>query len=235
MTDRKLRVTVNRVTSLYAGFFDVNRYELEVERHDGGIDTLIRDVMERGDSVAVLGYDPSRDEVVLVNEFRPGLLAAGDYPFTDSLAAGVIEKGESPLDAAVREMKEETGLELHDPRIIHPGAYVSSGGTSERIVIVFGNVDTSGAGGVHGNPEEHEDILTVVLPADEFIDRARRGDIDDMKTLVAAYWLAEYREKRSRGGVRSMSFDAEPRARRSDRHIAACVRRSHRRRSMRRS
>src|SRR5690606_8503337 len=83
----------NRVTSLYAGFFDVNRYELEVERHDGGIDTLIRDVMERGDSVAVLGYDPSRDEVVLVNEFRPGLLAAGDYPFTDSLAAGAIEKG----------------------------------------------------------------------------------------------------------------------------------------------
>ena len=198
MTDRKLRVTVNRKTPLYAGFFEVNRYELDVERHDGGVDTVIRDVMERGDSVAVLGYDPSRDEVVLVNEFRPGIFAAGDYPFTDNLAAGAISKGESPIDAAVREMKEETGLELRDPRIIHPGAYVSSGGTSERIVIVFGIVDTAGAGGMHGNPEEHEDILTVMLPAEEFIARARRGDITDLKTLVAAYWLKEYREDRSR-------------------------------------
>lgn len=197
MTHRRLRVTVNRVTPLYAGFFDVNRYELEVERHDGGMQTLVRDVMERGDSVAVLGYDPSRDEVVLVNEFRPGLLVAGDYPFTDTLAAGVIAKGESPLDAAVREFEEETGLELREPRIVHPGAYVSSGGTSERIVIVFGTVDTAGAGGVHGNPDEHEDILTVVLPADDFITRARSGDITDMKTLVAAYWLAEYRAGRS--------------------------------------
>lgn len=197
MTHRRLRVTVNRVTPLYAGFFDVNRYEIEVERHDGGVQTLVRDVMERGDSVAVLGYDASRDEVVLVNEFRPGILVAGDYPFTDNLAAGVIAKGESPLDAAVREIKEETGLELRDPRVIHPGAYVSSGGTSERIVIVFGSVDTGGAGGVHGNPDEQEDILTVVLPADEFIDRARRGDITDLKTLVAAYWLAQHRQERA--------------------------------------
>ncbi|HEX6994541.1 MAG TPA: NUDIX domain-containing protein [Gammaproteobacteria bacterium] len=185
------------MTPLYAGFFDVNRYEIEVERHDGGVQTLVRDVMERGDSVAVLGYDASRDEVVLVNEFRPGILVAGDYPFTDNLAAGVIAKGESPLDAAVREIKEETGLELRDPRVIHPGAYVSSGGTSERIVIVFGSVDTGGAGGVHGNPDEQEDILTVVLPADEFIDRARRGDITDLKTLVAAYWLAQHRQERA--------------------------------------
>jgi ADP-ribose pyrophosphatase len=68
---------------------------------------------------------------------------------------------------------------------------VSSGGTSEKISLVYGTVDTRGAGGVHGNAAEQEDILTVVLPATAFIDRVRSGEIGDLKTLVAGYWFAE--------------------------------------------
>lgn len=56
-------------------------------------------------------------------------------------------------------------------------------------------VDTTAAGGVHGKVDEQEDILTVVLPAPEFIDRVRRGEITDLKTMVAGYWLAEYRSR----------------------------------------
>lgn len=193
MTKRKLDTTILRVTPLHAGFLKVNRYEIEVERHEGGFRRLTWEVMERGHAVAVLGYDPARDAVVLVNEIRPGVLTAGDYPYTDNLVAGAMNETETPLRAAVREMKEETGLELRDPVLVHPGAFVSSGGTSEKIAIVFGIVDTSEAGGVHGNPDEQEDILTVILPAQEFIDRTRRAEIADLKTLVAGFWLAEYR------------------------------------------
>lgn len=192
---RRLKATIRKVTPLYAGFLKVNRYEIEAEKHAGGVRQLTWEVMERGDAVAVLGHDPGRDEVVLVNEIRPGLLATGDYPYADNLVAGGISENETALEAAVREMKEETGLELRDPILIHPGAYVSSGGTSERITLVFGHVDTSQAGGVHGNASEQEDILTVVMPAQEFIDRARRGEITDLKTLLAAYWLAERRRQ----------------------------------------
>jgi hypothetical protein len=62
---------------------------------------------------------------------------------------------------------------------------------------VFGLVDSTQAGGVHGSPDEHEDILTVVLSADEFIARTTRAEITDLKTLVAGYWFADYRAKRS--------------------------------------
>ncbi|HEU4625479.1 MAG TPA: NUDIX domain-containing protein [Steroidobacteraceae bacterium] len=193
MSTRKMHAAIRDRTALHEGFLKVYRYEFEVERHAGGTDRLTREVMERGNAVAVLGHDPGRDEIVLVNEFRPGLMVSGEYPFGDNLVAGVIDGGESPLAAAVREMREETGLELREPLLIHPGAYVSSGGTSERIALVYGIVDTAGAGGIHGAPDESEDILTVVLPAQTFIDRVHAGEIADMKTLLAGYWLAARR------------------------------------------
>src|ERR1700723_2251471 len=180
---------------LHEGFLRVYQYEFDVEKHGGGITRISREIMERGNAVAVLGHDPSRNEVVLGNEFRPGVMVAGDYPYRDNLIAGVIEKSETALQAAVREMREETGLALSNPVLIHSGAYVSSGGTSEKISIVYGAVDTGLAGGVHGNATEHEDILTVVLPAKVFIDRVRSGDINDLKTLVAGYWFADRQAK----------------------------------------
>ena len=162
-----------------------------MERHQGGIRQISWEVMERGNAVAVLGHDPRRDEVVLANEFRPGALIAGEYAYRDNLVAGAIENGETALGAAVREMQEEAGLLLSHPVLIHPGAYVSSGGTSEKIALVYGTIDTSAAGGVHGNAAEDEDILTVVVPAKVFVARVRSGEINDLKTLVAGYWFAE--------------------------------------------
>jgi ADP-ribose pyrophosphatase len=194
MTPRKPAARIKGVTPMFEGFLTINRYRLEVDRHQGGVYEVDRLVMERGHAVGVLGYDPVRDEIVLANELRPGMLAAGDGAFADNLIAGGIGADESVIDAAVREMKEETGLELRDPVVVHPGAFVSSGGTSEKIAIVVGFVDTSQAGGVHGHPDEGEDILTVVLSADEFISRVRRAEIKDLKTLVAGYWLAENRD-----------------------------------------
>jgi ADP-ribose pyrophosphatase len=186
---RKIARILER-TPLYEGFLKLYRYRFEIGRHGGGSRIVQWEMMERGNSVGVLGHDPKRDEVVLVNECRPGMLVVGEYPFREQLVAGVIERDESPLAAAEREMQEEAGLRLGDPVLIHPGAFVSSGGTSERIALVYGTVDTSNAGGTFGTGES-EDTLVVVLPAQTLIDRARSGEINDFKTLLAGYWLAE--------------------------------------------
>ena len=199
---RKLTAVIRSRRPLHEGFLRVYQYEFDVEKHSGGIRRTSWEMMERGNAVAVLGHDPDRDEVVLGNEFRPGLMVAGDYPYRDNLVAGTIESNETALEAAVREMLEETGLLLSDPVVIHPGAYVSSGGTSEKIAVVYGTVDTSQAGGVHGNAAENEDIATIVLPAKVFIDRVRSGEINDLKTLVAGYWFAARRQSRKSSGLR---------------------------------
>jgi ADP-ribose pyrophosphatase len=193
MTTRSLTAEITERVALHEGFLRVYRYDFKVDKHAGGSEVVTREVMERGDAVAVLGYDPARDEVVLCNEFRPGVLIAGEAAFRDNLVAGAIDEGETAIDAAVREMREETSLELRDPKVIHRGAFVSSGGTSERIALVFGLLDTTHAGGVHGNAHQSEDILTVVLPAELFVAQVRSGEINDLKTLVAGYWFAEHR------------------------------------------
>jgi ADP-ribose pyrophosphatase len=188
---KHLKAAIHSRTPLHEGFLRVYRYEFDVEQFGGGTRRTTWEMMERGNAVAVLGHDPVRDEVVLINEFRPGVMVAGDYPYRDNLVAGAIESNETALQAAVREMQEEAGLVLSNPILIHSGAYVSSGGTSEKISIVYGTVDTGRAGGVHGNATENEDILTIVVPAKVFIERVRSGDINDLKTLVAGYWFAE--------------------------------------------
>ena len=96
--ERRLTAVVRGVRPLHSGFLRVNHYELEVERHEGGTRVTKWEVMERGNAVAVLGYDPTRDEVVLANELRPGMLAAGEYPFSDNLVAGAIEPNEDALE-----------------------------------------------------------------------------------------------------------------------------------------
>jgi ADP-ribose pyrophosphatase len=193
-TPRQPEARIIRKERVFDGFFKMDELTIEHDRHDGGSMTVKRLIFERGHAVAILGYDPVRDQVLLVNEMRPGLLAAGDYPFNDSLPAGMIDKGEDEITAAKREMREETGLELQNPQMIHPGAYVSSGGTSERLALVFGTVDMAGAGGVHGHASEGEDIKTVILSSDEFIQRAESGALKDMKSLVCAFWLAKNRD-----------------------------------------
>lgn len=190
---QKPRATIVSRTALHEGFLRMYRYRLEVQRRRGGSRHIEWELMERGNSVGVLAWDPVRDEIVLGNECRPAALVVGQEPYRDQLIAGALDAGESALDAAVREMREETGLVLREPRVIHPGAFASSGGTTEKIALVFGLVDAAtAAGAIHGT-DGSEEVLTVVMPADTFLARVRSGEIDDFKTLLAGYWFAQHR------------------------------------------
>ena len=76
MTSRKVDI-LERVTA-FQGYFRVDRYRLRHETFDGGMSAEItREIFERGHAAAALPYDPVRDEVVLLEQFRVGAHAAG--------------------------------------------------------------------------------------------------------------------------------------------------------------
>lgn len=222
MTKKKLEAKIKKSSTEYDGFLKIRKYEIERDKHEGGKEDITWYVMERGHAVGVLAYDPVRDVVVLVNEMRTGVLVDGGEPFTDTIPAGMIDKGETPLDAAIRETKEETGLTLKDAKVIHEKAYVSAGGTSESIALVFGIVDASKAGGVHGKAAEHENIKVIVMKTGEFMRKVKSGEINDLKSMVAAYWLQENKPALQLSYRQSMKaeFEAAARKNRRDEHFA---------------
>ena len=96
MTDDNFQL-IEKTTN-YQGYFRIERYRFRHRLFAGGWSGEIRrEVFERGHAVAVLPYDPERDAVLLIEQFRIGALAAAGMPaWQIEVIAGIIDEGETP-------------------------------------------------------------------------------------------------------------------------------------------
>ena len=155
----------------------------------------IYDVLRRGDAVAIMLYDPDRDSVVLVEQFRLPALYAGLSPWQIEPVAGLVDKDESYEAVARRESQEEAGVQPIG-ELIPIQRYMPSPGDSDEAVMLFcGRVDSCGAAGIHGLPEEHEDIRVVVKTVPELEAMVEAGQIETGHTLIGCYWLLRHRDR----------------------------------------
>ena len=101
-------------TCAFNGQLSVDSYHLKHEQYGGNCSRLLhREVMCRGDAVAVLLFDPHRQEIVLIEQFRVGAWAAGDLnPWLVECVAGLVEDSEEPREVAIRETLEESGCNV---------------------------------------------------------------------------------------------------------------------------
>ena len=137
------RVDIRSQQRLFDDFFKIDELIVRHERYDGGMSGAERRlVFERGDAVAVLLFDADARSVVLVEQFRaPTLIAhrrdnpASTDGWVIELVAGMIDAGETAEEAAIREVFEETGYRIMNPRLL--GRYFSSpGGSDERFSFI---------------------------------------------------------------------------------------------------
>lgn len=121
--------------------------------------------------------------VYLVRQYRTALERA-----ILEIPAGILEPGEHPVHTARRECGEEIGL---SPARLDPlfGYYHSVGFSTGRIDVFLGR-DLQPA--PHAKPDGTEFIEVVTMPFDELLDRVRRGEIVDSKTLLAALWYRTF-------------------------------------------
>ena len=171
------------------GYFRVERIRLRHRLYEGDMGPeIVREVFERGHAVAVLPYDPVRDEVVLIEQFRVGPFARGDVPWQLEIIAG-----EDTLEVAHREAAEEADLELEElvPILDY---YSSPGASTEHIAVFCARVDATTAGGVHGLAEEGEDIRVVVMGFADTMAALRAGRIMASPAIIALQWLALNRD-----------------------------------------
>jgi ADP-ribose pyrophosphatase len=188
--------------SCYEGFFKLVCYRLKHTLFDGGWSgELLREVLERGHAAAVLPYDPVREQVVMIEQFRPGAIGHSHGAWLWEIVAGILEQGEIPSEVFYREAVEEIGCPVSDIIPIYD-FFASPGCTSETTAVFCGRVDASQASGIHGVASENEDIKVHVVSVDNALDMLQTGKIRFAPAIIALQWLHQNRDEvKTRWGV----------------------------------
>lgn len=187
-------VDILEKTVCYQGFFRLEKYRLRHRLYSGEMSPVMeRELFERGHAAAVMLYDPLRDALVVLEQFRIGALETEGGPWLLEIVAGMIESGEAPEDVARREAEEEAGCRVE--QLIHICDYlVSPGGTSEQISLYCGRVNSDGVEGIHGLDEEQEDIHVRTIPFSLVWEWFEQGHLNSASPIIALQWLAMHRE-----------------------------------------
>jgi ADP-ribose pyrophosphatase len=141
--------------------------------------TAHREIVEHGQVAAVVPID-EEGRVLMVRQFR---LALGRY--TLEIPAGGLDPGETPEEAARRELEEETGFQARLLRRLG-GFYVSPGYCTEYIHIFLARDLTPG----QSKPDLDEATHPVWLSLREAIAMATSGQLEDGKTIIGLLWAA---------------------------------------------
>ena len=139
---------------------------------------ITRERFEPGQAVAALVFDTAKQRYLLTKQFRVG-------PEADlvEIAAGMIDKDESPETAVRRELQEELGYEVDELTEIVK-MWPSPGTSGESITVYYAEVSRqTGAGG--GLAAEHEHLETVPFTREQLVAEPWQ----DAKTLLAVQWL----------------------------------------------
>ena len=186
-------------------FLKLRHMKMRLQYPDGSMsEGFIHDVIVRGkmDASVIVAYDISEEPRVWLRScVRPS--ASSRVPFPNShgcgweLPAGLVDPGETPHDAAVRELYEEVGFKVKKCDQLGPASWGSVGLAAE--LIHFYAVDVTGKTRYEpaedGSPlERHGDCTLVTL--------GEATEVGDMKTSLGAHRLARWmRLQRIKAGV----------------------------------
>ena len=178
------KLTDNRYLNLYeldAAFRDGSRAPYYVASRRKSADTIKAATHDNHpDGVILYGvYGEQKDKVVLIRQYRYPL---GGYVY--EFPAGLVEQGEDMLEAGVREMFEETGLQFTPVQTARP-FFTSIGMTDESCGTVFGYCSGTPS---NAHQEGSEDIQVVLA------DRAecRRILKEENVAIMCAYMLMHF-------------------------------------------
>lgn len=182
---------------LASGFFNLDRLTIS---HRGyqceKIGPMQREIFLRDPSIVVLLVDREDDTIVLVEQFRIGAATSclDDSPWLLECVAGICDQSESPGDACIREVFEETGLQLiGNPHLLFT-YYPSPGGSNELIHLFVGYCDSSKIISFCGQPREFEDIKVHVIPVESAIEALHSGKVNNGATIIGLQWLELQRQ-----------------------------------------
>ena len=145
----------------------------------------VREVVRHPGAVCVIPIT-DEGEVIFVNQFRYALDRV-----TLEVPAGKLEKGEDPMEAALRELSEETGVTAQN---IEPlDALYTSPALIDEIIYMY---IATGLSQGEQHLDDDEFVNAVRIPLSEAIDMVMSGKILDAKTQLIILKAAKYLENK---------------------------------------
>lgn len=178
MTEKKLSSKL-----IYDG--KILRLHVDTVRLPNGKEAL-REVADHPGGVAIVALD-AQDNVLTVRQFR--------YPFSrvvEEIPAGKLERGEDPREAALRELREETGATPE--RFVSLGEIIPSPGAYGEVLHLY---LAEGLSIGEQSPDEDEFLGVCKTPFAEMVRRVTDGELTDAKTVVG---ILKVYALRQRGG-----------------------------------
>jgi len=185
-TTRAKKAKVLSSTIVYEGpVFGIRRDEV-IE--PSGVRTT-REVITHPGSVVVLPVLPD-GRIVLIQQYR---YAARQYLW--ELVAGRIDPGETPKEAAARELIEETGFRAKRLRVFLD-VFPTPGFLEERMFILLAEGLTAG----EAEPEEDEKIISRAYSRKQLEEMIRGGKLRDAKTIAGILYYFRFLSPQNRVG-----------------------------------
>jgi len=185
----KLKYKIINKKNLYSGFFNLNKYQFIHQKHDGDWTNIVeREIFSGAHVSTLLPYDPIKKEIILIQQFRAGVLSRYDNDYLYEIVAGIIGENEKPEETAKRECLEETGCEVK--KIIPIQAYFPAPASSESYYHLFlGEINSFDGERIKGLEDENEDILVKSFKIENVRNMLKEKKIKNGLTLIALQWF----------------------------------------------
>ena len=138
--------------------------------------------LDKSDAVCFVLFNETKEKVILVRQYRPG-----PKDFTLEICAGLIDRGENPVEAAYRELREETGYtedDIEDFRELPKGLYVSPGYTTENLYFFSGKLKSDIIKPRELSLDHGEDLEVEWVDVKDIVNRS-----NDMKTILGVTYF----------------------------------------------
>jgi ADP-ribose pyrophosphatase len=177
MNDDRLYEPILKRNTLYSGtYLALDRLEIQLPDKR----SAQREVVRVNDAVAVLPID-SDGNAHLVRQNRPAI----DRILME-IPAGVLDEGESPEQAAIRECEEEIGLK--PGRLLQLLTYAHAEGYSTGMITLYVGLDLQPAGPAELDATEF--LERTELPFEDLVRRVKCNEIQDSKTIISTLlWM----------------------------------------------
>ena len=185
----KIKYKIINKKNLYSGFFSLNKYEFIHQKHDGNwTEKVEREVFSGAHVSTVLPYDPIKKEIILIQQFRAGVLSRYDDDYLYEIVAGIIDKNEKPEDTAIRECMEETGCKVNKIKPIQ--SYFTAPGSSESYYHLYlAEIKSFDGERIKGLESENENILVKSFKVNQVKKMLQDRIITNGVTLIALQWF----------------------------------------------